>query len=69
MAKSEGTAAKRPVPWWLSSDDEECGGCGQAYAREAERLCAGCDEPLCPFCASFIAGRAFCTECAAAERS
>lgn len=55
---------KKPKPWWLTADDEECPGCAQPYGYEVEVRCEDCDAALCPTCVVRVDGARLCRECA-----
>lgn len=51
-------------PWWIAGGSDVCAFCGQTYAHEMERRCAGCDAAMCSVCAARnAANQTACPDC------
>lgn len=61
-------AMARDAGWdWDRDADEYCGFCLSMYCRDLELHCAGCDVPVCAFCAEWLQeaqAEAHCPPCA-----
>ena len=55
------------LPWWATTGDRVCSNCLQRYHYHLEVRCTGCDQPLCPSCASRLSidvVELHCVDCA-----